>query len=169
MKENKFLLILAAVFIVFGIACPFMPLLHNVDYSALNEKEAVVESFDRVKTLYSYHYELTTDDGEHYIVSTYNSEIGNVPEKGQSVTVKWYEVKLFFSKYVAEITCDGEEILPYHKFQLRYWQGFYAAGGLFVLFGVMLLVLCWLLVRHNRKIQQARNRRIIKKYGSIRQ
>ena len=173
-KSNVFIIIFSVLFILIGVLLPLFPvLIPTAEYGELIDKEIVIES---VEWVHQYKgasfFRITTEDAEQYnITGDYSDvDIKEVLPCGKTVSIKYYENKIFFEtkKYAEVIVVDGVCVVHYDNDE---------DNGIWVLY--LLSVCCFLIgvgavcfvvwqIKHNRKKQAKRDQKIIKKYGSIR-
>ena len=173
LKTNAFLIGFAIFCILMSLFLPFLPYIFpNAEYSDLMEKDIMIES---VKWIHQYRgasfHRITAKDGERYnITGNYDGvDISEVLYSGRNVTIKWYENRfLFFTRQFAEeIYADGECIVRYNNDDPQNLVPLYIISA--VLFAIGLLAGWFVLwhIKHNRRKQQMRDGKIIRKYGSI--
>lgn len=170
LKENIGILILSALFLLLGLALPFLPQLTAVEYDQLYEKEIIIDS---LKWISGYrgaggHFRITTANGERYNVSGdyTGTELRNGLQSGTKASIKYHENRFLFLKYAEEVVVDGKCIVQYNDDQKPH-PLIYMVSGFFVLFGILGFLYVRWNVKHNRRIQKNRDQRIIKKYGSL--
>lgn len=171
LKEKIWLIITSAFSLIFGILFVFIVQQNVVEYDQLSEKEVIIDSLKWVSGGYrgaGGHFRITTADGDRYNVSGdyTGSELRNSLQSGTRARIKYHKNSILSLKYAEEIVVDGKCIVPFDDDQKTH-PLMYLVSGLFVLFGIFGFLYTRWDVKHNRRIQQNRDQRIIKKYGSL--
>ena len=172
-KSNTFIVVICTLLILTGILLPLLPILiPTAEYDELTTKEIVIESLERVRGYKHKSFpRITTVEGEQYNITGDYSDI-NVYEDlpyGKPVTIKYYENQIFFTlkKYVEVVIVDGVTVVHYDNDKDDVWIMYLLSAGCLLLTAGGGGFVAWQ-VRNNRKKQAARDRKIAKKYGSIR-
>ncbi|MBE6959546.1 MAG: hypothetical protein E7448_02340 [Ruminococcaceae bacterium] len=173
-KSNIFIIICAVVFVLVGVLLPLVPvLIPTAEYSELIDKEIVIQSVERIHPYKGTTYHrITTADGEQYnITGDYtNTDVDKYLYEGQIAAIKYYENQLLFKtkKYAEVITVDGISIVHYDNDKDN---GIWVLHLLSVCCILIAIGAVWFVVwqiKSNRKKRAKRDRKIIKKYGSVR-
>lgn len=171
-KKNAFWAILGIAFILMGILEFLLPFKPSIPYEEYLEKDIVISKFDRsygARAITTYDY-IITGDGENYtLTGDYDqSELSKILIKGTDATIK-YRVNsvLPFLKYAEEIIVDGNKVATYDNDAPVNWTFVIIMGVVSCAMGAFFLFMYHWSIAHNRKLQEKRDKRIIKKYGSL--
>ena len=170
LRENRWLTVLSAVFILCGIWIALLPhLLPFASYDSLQETEATVQSFKHfyggAKGL-NYAYLLTTDNEKYILSGDYDHEgAAEQLTAGKSVTLKWYQRKPFGERLAEEVMMDGKPIVRYDNDLDRDKKASFFAGAFLAAVGTGGLLLLNLTLKTNRKKQARRDEKLKRKYG----
>ena len=170
LRENRWLTVLSAAFILCGIWIALLPhLLPFTSYDSLQETEATVQSFKHfyggAKGLYVA-YLLTTDNEKYILSGDYDhQEAAKQLTAGKSVTLKWYQQKPFGGRLAEEVSVDGKPIVRYDNDLDRDKKASFFAGAFPAAVGTGGLLLLNLILKTNRKKQARRDEKLKRKYG----
>lgn len=170
LRENRWLTVLSAVFILCGIWIALLPhLLPFASYDSLQETESTVQSFKHfyggAKGL-NYAYLLTTDNEKYILSGDYDhEEAAEQLTAGKSVTLKWYQRKPFGERLAEEVMMDGKPIVRYDNDLDRDKKASFFAGAFLAAVGTGGLLLLNLTLKTNRKKQARRDEKLKQKYG----
>lgn len=169
---NGFLIFFSAFFLLLGIFLPLLPvLLPAAEYADLTDRNITVET---VEWIHQYKgasfYRITAADGQQYNITgkltDTNRNIKDILHSGREVSIKYYENAL--RKYAEEIYADGECIVAYDNDEDRGLWMLYVLSGCCIALAVGGGVFLWWQVKENRRKQRKRDRKIVRKYGSVR-
>jgi len=170
-KEYRIFLVIGCAFILFGLFILLSPLIPLTPYDEYMEKDIVISKFDYHSTVKgaSYHYILTEDGEKYNITGEYeSSELYTTLSPGTYATIKYEINKVFPLKmYVEEMIVNGNKIITYDNDRSPDWTAIMIVSSILLLLGTGFLFAYRATILHNRKQQQKRNARIIKKYGSL--
>ena len=170
LRENRWLTVLSAAFILCGIWIALLPhLLPFASYDSLQETEATVQSFKHfyggAKGL-NVAYLLTTDNEKYILSGDYDhQEAAKQLTAGKSVTLKWYQQKPFGERLAEEVSVDGKPIVRYDNDLDRDKKASFFAGAFPAAVGTGGLLLLNLILKTNRKKQARRDEKLKRKYG----
>ena len=170
LRENRWLTVLSAAFILCGIWIALLPhLLPFASYDSLQEQEATVQSFKHFyggsKGLNDT-YLLTTDNEKYILSGDYDHEEAAAQlTAGKSVTLKWYQQKPFGGRLAEEVIMDGKPIVRYDNDLGRDKKASFFAGAFLAAVGTGGLLLLNLTLKTNRKKQARRDEKLKRKYG----
>lgn len=170
LRENRWLTVLSAAFILCGIWIALLPhLLPFASYDSLQETEATVQSFKHfyggAKGLND-SYLLTTDNEKYILSGDYDhQEAAEQLTAGKSVTLKWYQRKPFGGRLAEEVMMDGKPIVRYDNDLDRDKKASFFAGAFLAAVGTGGLLLLNLTLKTNRKKQARRDEKLKRKYG----
>ena len=165
-KENIGIIIMSVFFIIIGIILPFIKPIIEVEYYELSEKEITIDS---VVKHFRGAYTIETTDGERYNISgNYDrSKIRDNLPNGTKAYIKYHKTNLFFwVTYVEEVVVEGNYIVQYNDDNKIDPRTFILAIPSVIL-GILGFIYVRWSIKHNRYIQENRDKRIIKKYGSL--
>ena len=167
LKENLLIIISSFLFLIFGLILPFTS---SIEYDQLYKKEITVESTTSVWFYRSgSRYIITTTDGEAFIIAgDYNAaEIEDSLRNGTQASIKYYRHRILPFSYVEEIIVGEKYIVRYsNDIKTRLLIG-YLSSIILVLLGALGFIFVKWRVKTNRNLQNKRDQRIIKKYGSV--
>ena len=172
LKENSWLIIVSALFIIFGIFVAILPhIAPTVSYDSLQTKEVTIKVFEH---FYggahgaSYDYILTTDGEEYNISGDYQREqLKELLTEGRTVTIKWYKNKPFWTLLAEEIYVDGERVATYDNDLPVDWKSPLLFGSFLIALGVSGFFLLRFFLKTNRTKQEKRDKKIMRKYGNV--
>ncbi len=173
-RENRPFLFFAVLCIISGFGLLFVPQAYTpVPYDFLQEATVTVSSARTVFDVHGLSLQIVGSEGEKYTLagSYEHAEVKEALAPGDEVTIRCYQDlfgKLFRTKYAAEVTKNGETVVSFGgKWFVRFpWLRLLAT--FLMLIGAGFVVL-WRDSIHRREEQeQMRDRRIEKKYGSVR-
>lgn len=170
LRENRWLTVLSAVFILCGILVALLPHLPPfASYDSLQETEAAVQAFKHFyggsKGL-NYAYLLTTDNEKYILSGDYDkAEAAAQLTAGKAVTLKWYRNKPFGERLAEEVSVDGKLIVRYDNDLSRDKKSAFFAGAFLAAVGTGGLLLLNLSLKANRKKQAKRDEKLRRKYG----
>ena len=170
-KSNTFMIVICTVLVLAGILLPLMPILiPKAEYDELITKEIVIESVDEVRSYKHWFPRITTVEGEQYNITGDYSDINVYKDLlcGKPLTIKYYENQIFFTlkKYAEVVIVDGVTVVHYDNDKDDVWIMYLLSAGCLLLAAGGGYFVAWQ-VRNNRKKQATRDRKIAKKYGSI--
>lgn len=171
-KEYRIFLILGIIYIVTGMFFISVLFLPSTPYEEYVEKEVIISKFDNfhgVRYAASYDYIVTVDGDEYNITGEYDhSELSELLTEGTPAIIK-YDVNdiLPFKQYVEEMIVDGEKIVTYNNDEPANLVFPVIFLLIFCLMGFVFLFTYRSFIIRNRKLQEKRNARIIKKYGML--
>ena len=168
LKENSFIIIASLLFLIFGLILPFTS---SIEYDQLYKKEITIESIKLVHIYKGgYRYKITTTDGESFIITgDYNAaEVEDSLRSATKASIKYYKHRILSLSYVEEIIVGEKYIVQYNDkdIRTRFFSG-HLTGAIIVLLGALGFLYVKWRVKINRDLQNKRDQRIIKKYGSI--
>jgi hypothetical protein len=170
-KEYAIFLVIGFAFILIGLLILSSPLIPLKPYDEYMEKDVIISQFDYHHTVKgsSYHYILTEDGEKYNITGEYeSSELYKILSPGTFATIKYDVNKVFpFKMYVEEMIVNDNKIITYDNDQPPDWTAIIIAGSISSLLGTGFLFVYRAAIVHNRKQQQKRDARIIKKYGKL--
>ena len=169
LKENRALMILSALLVVFGIFCAVAPhIVPRVDYDSLQTKDVTVAALERYRVRTITGYRLYTTDGEKYNISGdyRRSELEELVTEGKKATIRYCENKPFRTVLIKEMDVDGVRVVTYDPDKPVAWRLPLILGVCFASVGAGGFLFLRFIVKTNRKRQKARDERIRKKYGS---
>ena len=170
-KEYRIFLVIGCAFFLFGLFILWSPLIPLTPYDEYMEKDVVISKFDYHSTVKgaSYHYILTEDGEKYNITGEYeSSELYTMLSPGTYATIKYEINKVFpFKMYVEEMIVNGNKIITYDNDQPPDWTAIMIVSSILLLLGTGFLFAYRATILHNRKQQQKRDARIIKKYGAL--
>lgn len=165
-REHKGFVIFFSVIVLIGTIVPFLTLIPKPEYQ-YEEKSIHV---DRVE------YEpigrtgwqtcLQASDGEIYIIlgrdGAYKTAFTDA-----DLTIRYHERRVFFwkEKDVDTVTWSGGTFDTHREVSDGHWYVAVIAGVAIMLIGSGGLLIVFMDVKRNRRVQKARDQRIIKKYG----
>ena len=170
LRENRWLTVLSAVFILCGILIALLPhLLPFASYDSLQETVATVQVFKHFyggsKGL-NYAYLLTTDNEKYILSGDYDEEeAAKQLTAGKAVTLKWYQNKPFGERLAEEVSVDGNPLVRYDNDLARDKKFSLFAGAFLAAAGTGGLLLLNLSLKANRKKQAKRDEKLKQKYG----
>lgn len=168
LKENRALMILSALLVIFGIFCAIAPhMVPRVDYDSLQTKDVTVAALERYRVRTSTGYRLYTTDGEKYNISGdyRRSELKELVTEGKKATIRYCKNKPFRTVLIKEMEVDGVRVVTYDPDKPVAWRLPLILGVCFASVGVGGFLFLRFTVKTNRKRQKARDERIRKKYG----
>ena len=170
-KESFGFLLSGYICIIFSLFMVLYPLIPQTPYEEYTEKEVVIVKFERVHgSKGSVSYCIITDNGDKYtLTGEFNSaELTEVLCDGTIATVKCDDNNLFpFIKYVEEMTVNGKRLVTYNNDAPTDWTINIIVFIVSFFAGVGFLIACRKEIIRNRKQQEKRDARIIKKYGKL--
>lgn len=172
LKENNWLIIASALFIIFGIFVAILPhITPIVSYDSLQTKEVTIKVF---KHFYggargaSYDYIRTTDGEKYNISGDYQREqLKELLTEGRTVTIKWYKNNPFWTLLAEEIYVDGERVVTYDNDLPVDWKSPLLFGSFCIVLGVGGFFLLRFFLKTNRTKQKKRDEKIMRKYGNV--
>ncbi len=171
-KENIVLLVVGMLCILVGLFMLTLPLMHTISYQELTETQVIITKFDHHSgggKFASYDYIVTEDGDVFNVTGEYSrAELSNLLSSGTAATIKYSVNRILpFKKYVEEMTVDGQMVVTYNNHKPINWTAPAIFCIIFCLLGVAHIIGYCLHIRRNRKIQEKRDARIIKKYGKL--
>lgn len=172
-KENLPLLFCAALFFAFGLGLLLIPQAYTpVPYDTLQETTVTVSSVRDVFDIHGLSLQIITTDGKRYTLSgTYErTEVRQAIAACDEVTIRYYQdvfSKLFRTRYAAEIHAGGDTVVSFGGWIFVRFPWLRLLAFLTILGGVGLIAYGRWDIRWREKQEQMRNRRIEKKYGSV--
>ena len=172
LKENNWLIIVSAFFIIFGIFVAILPhITPTVSYDSLQTKEVTIKVFKHFNSgarVASYDYIRTTDDEEYNISGDYKREqLKELLTEGRTVTIKWYKNNPFWTLLAEEIYVDGERVVTYDNDLPVDWKSPLLVGSFFITLGVGGFFLLRFFLKTDRTKQKKRDEKIMRKYGNV--
>lgn len=170
LRENRWLTVLSAVFILCGIWIALLPhLLPFASYDFLQEQEATVQSFKHfyggAKGLNDT-YLLTTDNEKYILSGDYDhEEAAEQLTACNAITLKWYQSNPFGERLAEEVSVDGKPIVRYDNDLGRDKKASFFAGAFLAAVGTGGLLLLNLTLKTSRKKQTRRDEKLKRKYG----
>ncbi|MBQ7379375.1 MAG: hypothetical protein IJW70_06795 [Clostridia bacterium] len=169
-KENAMLLVVGILCILVGLFMLTLPLMHATSYQELTEAQVTIKKFDRHYgggKFASYDYIVTEDGDVFNVTGEYSrAELEGLLSPGTAVTIKYSTNRILpFKQYAEEMTVDGLTVVAYNNHKPIDWTGSVIFCIIFCLLGVAQIIGYCLLIRRNRKMQEKRDARIIRKYG----
>lgn len=167
-KQHKGLVIFSSILIVIGILICMIPLLPKPDYQYF-EKQIHVEHVEYRFVSKSSSGDFTSlidSNGDIFIIGNQNGAY-KTAFTDADLTIRYHRAAGFFTheNIVDAVTWSGGTFETHPDESMGHW---YVAsiGGVVVFFiGALGFVLLLLIIKHNRKLQNDRSNRIIKKYG----
>ncbi|MBQ2061062.1 MAG: hypothetical protein II458_00075 [Oscillospiraceae bacterium] len=175
-KRKKFRAALSSAItsLLIGIGLFLIPQAYTpVPYDLLQESTATVASVRSVFDIHGLSLQFVTSDGERYTLSgSYErTKVKEAIAPGDEVEIRGYQDlfgKLFRTKYAAEVTKNGETVVSFGGKRFVRFPWLRLFGALMILLGAGSVAYWrWDIDRHE-KLEQMRDRRIEKKYGSVR-
>lgn len=170
-KRNIFFQICGVVFILMGLFDLLLPFIPPIPYEEYLEKDVVISKFDRhIGIKGTSHDYIITENGEKYtLTGDYDrSELSQVLIKGTDATIKYAASKVFpFMKNAEEIIVDGDKIATYDNDTPINWTFIIIMGVVSCTLGAFFLFMYHRSIAHNRRLQEKRDKRILKKYGNL--
>ena len=170
LRENRWLTVLSAAFILCGIWIALLPhLLPFASYDSLQETEATVQSFKHfyggAKGLNDT-YLLTTDNEKYILSGDYDQqEAAAQLTAGNTITLKWYQSNPFGERMAVEVMMDGKPIVRYDNDLDRDKKASFFAGAFLAAVGTGGLLLLNLTLKTNQKKQTRWDEKLKRKYG----
>lgn len=170
LRENRWLTVLSAAFILCGILFALLPhLLPFASYDSLEETESTVQSFKHFyggsKGLNDT-YLLTTDNEKYILSGDYDhQEAAAQLTAGNTITLKWYQSNPFGERMAEEVSVDGKPIVRYDNDLDRDKKASFFAGAFLAAVGTGGLLLLNLTLKTNQKKQNKRDEKLKRKYG----
>lgn len=165
-RSHKGVIIFFSLIVLLGIIVTLIPLFPQKEYQyeekTIHVDDVEYEPFGRR----NYQTLLIASDGETYI-------IGN--DKGAyqytftdtDITIRYHEITTLFTRQriIDKVTWSGGTFDTHSEKASGHWYIAVIAGVVIMLIGAGGLLIVYMDVRRNRKMQKARDQRIIKKYG----
>ena len=172
LKENNWLIIGSALFIIFGVFVAILPhITHTVRYDSLQTKEVTIKVFKHFyggARVASYDYIRTTDDEKYNISGDYQQEqLKELLTEGRTVTIKWYKNNPFWTLLAEEIYVDGERVVTYDNDLPVDWKPPLLFGSFFIALGIGCFFLLRFFLKTNRTKQKKRDEKIMRKYENV--
>lgn len=172
-KKNRPLLFFAALFFAFGLGLLLIPQAYTpVPYDTLQETTATVSTVRDVFDVHGLSLQIITADGNRYTLagSYKRAEVRQAIAAGDEVTIRYYQdvfSKLFRTRYAAEVNAGGETVTSFGGWKFVRFPWLRLLAFLIILCGVGLIAYRRWEIRWREKQEQMRDRRIEKKYGSV--
>ena len=168
--ENRGLIILSIILIIFGISCIILPHIKpHVGYDSLQPKEVTITAF---KHHYGYKnsdydYIRTTDGEKYYLSGDYReTQLKGLLTEGKTVIIKWYKNKPFWNLLAEEMYVDGERVVTYNNDGPIDRVSPLIFGIFFIALGAGGFVMFRYFLKANRIKQKKRDDKLQRKYGS---
>ena len=169
-NQHKGLVLFSTLLIIIGVLICMIPLLPQPDYQFFEKRIHV----DRVEYDSSFFAKsssgdftrLFDSDGEVFIIGNqdgaYETAFTDV-----DLTIRYHRATEFYTRknIVDRVTWNGGTFDTHLDQSKGHWYIALAGGIVIIFFGVLGFVLLFLIIKHNRKLQNDRNMRIRRKYG----
>ncbi len=169
-REHKGIVIFFSVIVLIGIIVPFLTLIPKPEYQ-YEEKSIHVDRVEYdvrwISTASSgYYTRLITSDGEQYIINNQDGAY-ETAFTDADLTIRYHESTFLFWKEndVDTVTWSGGTFDTHREVSDGHWYVAVIAGAVIVMIGAGGLLIVYFDVKRNRRMQKARDQRIIKKYG----
>lgn len=171
-KHNLFTIMTSVLFIVLAVVLPLLPvLLPDAQYHELMDQDIVIESVDRITQKGSDSFRITAKGGEYFSISGdyAKADIHAALLPGKTASIKYFENKLLFTtrKYAEVVIVDDVCVVRYDNDRDQGQWVLYLLSACSLLVGLAAAGFAIWQINHNRQKQAKRDRKIIKKYGSV--
>ena len=165
-RGHKGIIIFFSLIVLVGIIVTLIPLFQQKKYQyeekVIHVDKVEYEPFGKK----NYQTLLIASDGETYIIGNDDGAY-QYAFTDTDITIRYHETTTIFARQniVDKVTWSGGTFDTQSEKTAGHWYIAVIAGIVIMLIGAGGLLIIYMDVRRNRKMQNARNQRIIKKYG----
>ena len=163
---HKGIIIFFSLIVLVGIIVTLIPLFQQKEYQyeekTIHVDNVEYEPFGKKE----YQTLLIASDGETYIIGNDDGAY-QYAFTDTDITIRYHETTTFFARQriVDQVTWSGGTFDTHSEKAADRWYIAVIAGIVIMLIGACGLLIVYMDVRRNRKMQKDRDQRIIKKYG----